>query len=619
MAGLWGKILRVDLDSLTVTEENIPESWGKKFLGGSGLATRYLIDEVPEGCDPLGPLNKLIFMTGPLTGTPSPSSGRYNVVSKSPLTGIWAQANAGGFWGPSFKGNGFDGIIFQGVSSNPVYLVIEEGKPELREAGDVWGKNVSETTRMLKAELGEEFEVSCIGIAGEKLVKYACVVNNEHRVAGRCGLGAVMGSKRLKAVAVRGTKQTPIANPSVFAQVATRNYELLNESFLKIGLECYGTAMGLEMMNARGAFPTRNFQTGISPHAEAISGTVLTEKLLTDRLSCAACPIACGRVVEIKSGPYAGMKGEGPEYESLATFGGMCDIGDIEAIAVAHNLCDDYGIDSISTGVSIAFAMECYEKGILTKADTEGLELIWGNVSVTLDLVHKIGNREGFGDFLAEGTRRMSEKLGRGSENFAMHVKGLELPGYEPRGAKLMGLAYATANRGADHMTSSMQIPGIIIDMPILIVEYTHVEDPMVENPEEVRILTSLEDACSLFDSTGACKFMGICMSYEEWIQLIASVTGYDFTFEDYKMTGERIYNLARIFSVREGITRADDTLPKRLLEEPLPEGPAKGHVNKLDILLDAYYEIRGWDSDGRPTVERLNQLGLEEMTKIVG
>ncbi|HJX70168.1 MAG TPA: aldehyde ferredoxin oxidoreductase N-terminal domain-containing protein, partial [Dehalococcoidia bacterium] len=345
MSGLWGKILRVNLSKSAISEEAIPEEWARKFLGGRGLAVRYLIEEVPKGADPLGPQNVLIFMTGPLTGTPSPSAGRYTVVSKSPLTGIFAAANSGGYWAPSFKGNGFDGIIFQGVSPKPVYLVIEEGVAELRDAGHLWGKNVWETTKILHEEVGEEFEVSCIGIAGENLVRYAAVVNNDHRAAARCGMGAVMGSKHLKAIAVRGTKATPIGNKEAFTKSEAKHYELLNDSFMKIAFESYGTAMMLDLMNVRGFLPHRNWQTSYMADAEKISGILLAEKILIDRKACFACPIKCGRVVEIKTGKYAGLKGEGPEYETLAAFGSMAAMADMEAVAVAHNLCDDYGLD----------------------------------------------------------------------------------------------------------------------------------------------------------------------------------------------------------------------------------------------------------------------------------
>ncbi len=612
MFGYMGKILRVDLTTSRISEEALREEDCKMFLGGSGLATKYLFDEVPKGADPLGPDNALIFMTGPLTGTESPSAGRYCVVTKSPLTGFWAEANSGGNWGVYLKSSGYDGIIFKGISPRPVYLVIDDGKAELRDASKLWGKGVSETTRLIKEELGEDFNVSCIGIAGENLVRFANIVNDLHRAAGRCGVGAVMGSKRLKAVAARGTKEIKAANQEVFSEISKRNYDLVNESMLKITLETYGTAMATDLINVRGGFPTRNWQTGVFSEIEKISGITLADTLLTDRKHCFACPISCGRVTVVKSGPFA-CRGEGPEYETIGSIGGMCCIDNLEAITLAHNLCDDYGLDTVSTGSVIAFAIECYEKGILTKADTGGLELKFGDPDIVIQLIHKIARREGIGDLLAEGTKRMAQKLDRGAEKFAMHVKGLELPAYDPRAAKICGLAYVTANRGGDHITAYVEGPSFI-DIPFLCVEDSKIEDPLVENPAEAKVVKDLEDANTVFDAMGTCKFMGMALATQDWVDMIASCVGWKFDVEDYRKTGERIYNLARAFSVREGLTRDDDTLPPRLLEEPLPEGTAQGHkVEKLDVMLDAYYEFRGWDKKtGKPTPEKLKELGLD-------
>lgn len=615
MFGLMGKILRVDLSEPKISEEEIPEGIARKFLGGSGLATKYLFDEVKKGIDPLGPENRLIFMTGPLTGTPCPSAGRYCVVSKSPLTGAWGEANSGGFWGVKFKRTGFDGIIFQGISPRPVYLVIEDGKVEIRDAEFLWGKSVPETTRLIMEKLGADFGVACIGIAGENLVKYACIMNEEARAAGRCGLGAVMGSKRLKAIAVRGTKEIQIANKPAFSEAAKRQYDLLDESVLKVGLETYGTNMLIDMVNVRGGLPTRNWQTGVCSFIDSVGATALTEKVLVGRKSCFACPIQCGRVTEIKTGPYKGKKGEGPEYESNVTLGCMCDISDMEAITMANYLCNDYGLDTVSAGNTIGFTMECYEKGILTKKDTGGLEIKFGDPNILVELVHKIAKREGIGDLLAEGTRRMSQKLGKGSEKFAMHIKGLELPAYDSRAAKICGLGYATPNRGGDHITGYVQGPAFL-DMPFLVVEESKIEDVFVANPKEAKVVKDLEDALTMFDVTGTCKFMGLALAAEEWVSLIAHVTGWEFSINDFRTTGERAFNLARAFNMREGLTRADDSLPPRLIEEPLPEGPAKGHVSdSLESLKDAYYEFRGWDKEtGKPTPEKLRELGLEEV-----
>ena len=612
--GYMGKILRVDLSKSKISEESPDPNLLKLFLGGSGLATKYLLDEVKKGTDPLGPENKLIFMTGPLTGTTSPSGGRYTVVAKSPLTGFWGQANSAGFWGVDFKRSGFDGIIFEGISPKPVYLVTDDGEAELRDAKDLWGKGVFETTRLIKEELGDEkFNVACIGIAGENRVRYASIMNDLHRAAGRCGMGTVMGSKRLKAVVARGTKKIEIADEEGLRSMIGKSLDLAKESFIKMSLETYGTAAVLDLVNIRGGFPTRNWQTGCFPNVEKINGPAIVDKVLVDRKNCFACPIRCGRVSEVKTGPYA-IKGEGPEYESIGALGGMCGIDNLEAITYAHILCDDYGLDTISTGSTIAFVMECFKRGMLTKSDTDGLELKFGDPDVMVALVHKIAKREGFGNLLAEGTKIVSEKIGKGTERFAMHTKGLELPAYDPRAAKITGLAFATANRGGCHITAYVQGPTFLsAPMPILREEDREPFDPFIEDPKLAKIVKNMEDAFAVFDSAGTCKFLGMILPADHWANMISTVTGWkEFDENEFRRTGERIYNLERVFSVREGLNRAHDTLPKRLLEEPLPEGPAAGHVIHLDPLLDAYYEFRGWDKKtGHPTAEKLKELGI--------
>jgi aldehyde:ferredoxin oxidoreductase len=611
-----GKILRVDLTNGKISEEFPDEETLKKYLGGAALSTWYLLKETKKGIDPLGPENNLIFMTGPLTGTPSPSTGRYSVVAKSPLTGIWGQANSAGFWGRDLKRSGFDGVLFEGISSKPVYLVTEDGKAELRDASHLWGKNTSETTKIIREDLGEKFNVACIGIGGENLVKYAAVMNdcdepNYGRAAGRCGLGAVMGSKKVKAIASKGNAKIEVANPEEYKTEAKQRYDWVNQSMLKMTLEVFGTPTMVDLVNVKGGLPTRNWQTGVFPAADNINGTAINENILIGRKPCFACPIACGRLAEIKEGKYK-SKGEGPEYESIGALGTMCDVDNLEAITLAHFLCNEYGLDVISAGNTIGFAMECFEKGILKKEDTGGLELNFGDADLIVDLIPKIGKREGIGDLLAEGTRNMANKLGKDSIKFAMQVKGLELPAYDSRAAKITGLAYATANRGGCHITGYIEGPAFLA-MPFMIVEDAMVGDSLKENPEDTRVVKDFEDAFGIFDAIGGCKFMGMVLTSQDWASLIEKLLGYKFTAEDFAKTGERLYNLARVYCVREGITRADDTLPARLLEEPLPEGPAKGHVVNLEPLLDAYYEYRNWDKKtGKPTKEKLKELGLE-------
>ncbi|NQU12630.1 MAG: aldehyde ferredoxin oxidoreductase family protein [Desulfobacteraceae bacterium] len=615
--GFIGKLLRVNLSEGKISEEDVREEWAEQFIGGAGLATRYLYDEIPKGADPLGPENRLIFMTGPLTGTASASASRYSVVAKSPLTGIWGHGNSGGSFGPNLKRSGYDGIIFEGISPDPVYLKIIDGKAELCEATHLWGKTVPESEDLIQAALNEKVTIASIGPGGENLVRYAAIMNNKHRAAGRCGLGAVMGSKRLKAIACAGKASISLANQEAFRETAKRQMELLNESMLKIGFEAFGTNMVSDMVNAKGGYPTRNWQEGVFEEIEEVNGQGLTDKVFVEGVNCFACPIACGRGTEIKEGPWKGHKGEGPEYESANTLGAMSGVSDMNAITMANYLCNEYGLDTISAGSTIAFAMECYEKGILTKESTDGLEIKFGDGALVVDLIEKIGKREGVGDLLAEGTKAMSEKLGQGSEHFAMHVKGLELPAYDPRAAKITGLGYVTANRGGDHITGYVQGP-TFIDVPFLLIDESQICDPFVANPEEAKVLVDLENALTMFDAMGGCKFMGLLLTAQDYLDLLNNATGWKLEVDDFRKSGERIYNLMRVFCVREGITREKDTLPGRLMEDPLPEGPAQGMViekETLEMLKDAYYEFRGWDKEsGIPSAEKLGELGLDEL-----
>jgi aldehyde:ferredoxin oxidoreductase len=616
MYGFMGKILRVDLNTQKVWDEPIDKDMARKFLGGAGLATKYLYDEMTKGVDPLGKDNVLIFMTGPLTGTTSPSAARYSVVAKSPQTGIWGHANSGGGFGPALKRSGYDGIIIKGMSKKPVYLKIEAGVASLEDAGHLWGKIVPETEDALIEALGKKFTIACIGPACENLVKFASIMNDKHRTAGRCGLGAVMGSKKLKAIAVSGK-----ASPEVmegFKDTSKKQFLLINESMLKIGFETFGTTMVADMVNQKGGYPTRNWQSGEFEHIDSVNAQAIVDTVLTKRVNCFACPIACGRGSEIKDGPYKGHKGEGPEYETSNTLGAQCDVHDMNAITMANYMCNEYGLDTISAGSTIAFAMECFQRGILTTKETGGLAINFGDGNLVVDLVKMIALREGIGDLLAEGSRIMAQKLGKGSEKFAMNVKGLELPAYDPRAAKIMGLAYVTANRGGDHVSSTIMAP-TFVDSPILLVDDSHIDDLLVTKPHEAEILMNMENGAFVFDCVGACKFMGLLMYAQDYVDLIAGATGWDFTVDEFRKGGERIYNLARAFCVREGITRAADILPARLTEDPLADGAAQGNIVERDVLeklKDAYYTYRGWDvKTGIPTPEKLHELGLDELT----
>jgi len=615
--GFMGRLLRVDLNNGEIREEEIRADWARLFLGGSGLATRYLYQEVPQSVDPLSGENSLIFMTGPLTGTISASASRYSVVAKSPQTGIWGQANSGGTFGPMLKRSGYDGIIFEGQSPSPVYLRITDGKAELLDAEHLWGKKVPKTEEMIQRDADQSLTMASIGPAGENLVRYAAIMNDKHRAAGRCGLGAVMGAKKLKSIAVVGSEKINLADPDRFLESNRKQREFMDESILKIGFDAFGTNMVSDMVNVRGGYPTRNWQFGRFEQIDEVNAQAITDKVLVEGVRCFACPVACGRGTEIREGKWKGHTGEGPEYETTSTFGSMCDVSDLNAITMANYLCNEYGMDTISAGASIAFSMECFEKGILTPQDTEGVEIRFGDSDVIVDLVEKIAFRQGIGDLLAEGSKVMSERLGQGSDHFAMHVKGLELPAYDPRAAKITGLGYVTANRGGDHITGYVQLP-TFIDVPFLIIDESTIRDPLIANPEEVQVLIDLENALTVFDAIGGCKFMGILLSADEMTDLLEAATGWDFDVPDFRKSGERIYNLIRAYCVREGARREDDQLPARLEKDPLPEGPAEGMVidrKTIEMMKDAYYEKRGWDkASGIPLAQKLIELDLEEI-----
>lgn len=620
--GFMGKILRVNLTKGSISEERISEDKMRKYLGGVGIATSYLYEEVPAGVDPLGADNKLIFMTGPLTGTTSASAARYSVVAKSPLTGIWGHGNSGGNFGPMLKRSGYDGIIIEGVSPKPVYLEIADGKATLKDAGHLWGKSVNETEDIIQKGAVPKPITASIGQAGENLVRYSAIMNNSHRAVGRCGLGAVMGSKKLKAVVCSGKTKIELHDSEEFKKISKKQIGYLNESVLKVGFEAFGTNLVADMVNARGGYPTLNWQKGVFDQIEEMNGQAMTEKVLVKELACFGCPIACGRGTAIKQGKWAGRSGEGPEYETTNMFGACCGIADMNAVTMANYLCNEYGLDTISAGSSIAFAMECFEKGILTKEMTGGIDIKFGDADLIVELVEKIAKREGIGDLLAEGTKVMAEKLGGGSSVFAMNVKGLELPAYDPRAAKICGLGFVTANRGGDHITAFIEAP-TFIDAPILIVEESSIEDPLNAKPEEAKILMDMEDALTSLDALGGCKFMGALLKAEDLVDLIRNATGWtDFSVDDFRKCGERIYNLGRVYCNREGIRRKDDTLPDRLMKEPLPEGPAEGMVldaETLEMLKDAYYNYRGWDlATGIPSPDKLKELGLDGLLEDV-
>ena len=607
MFGWHGKILRVNLTSERVLVEAIDFQTAKDFIGGRGWAIKYLYDEVNPTVDPLAPENKIIFATGPLTGTPAPTGNRYMVVTKAPLTGALACSNSGGVFPTEMKRTGFDLFIFEGRADKPVYVWINDEQVEIRPAEHLWGKTTHETEDILLEETDPRAKVACIGPAGERLVKIASIMNDKHRAAARSGVGAVMGSKNLKAVVVRGTQKVALAEPDQMKKVCKLVRDEVNRDVKKgSSLREYGTAYVPIVTNEIGILPTRNFQTGVFEGVEGITGVVLKEKYLIRAKPCYGCPIACGRLTRVEHPVYGG-EGEGPEYETIAALGSACGVGDMAAIAKANYLCNELGIDTISTGTTIACAMEMYEKGILPESDV-GSPLRFGDADVVIDMVARIAYREGFGDTLAEGSYRLAEKYGH--PEFSMTAKKLEFPGYDPRGAKGMGLLYATSNIGASHMAGDLAYPEVF-GVPEKI-------DPLAIE-EKPRLIKRFEDAFAVIDAAGLCVFLSVRYLFDPDVnlwptrltQLMNHATGAGYTEETLLRAGERIFNLERLFLLKAGFTREDDTLPQRMLEEPMPDGPAKGRVVELDVMLPEFYQLRGWDENGAPTDAKLAELGM--------
>jgi len=608
-----GSILKVDLTTGALKSEPISEDVARKYLGGKGYAVyllyKYLREYESKGMapidiDPLGPENVLIFATGPGTGVPGfPCSGRYHVMAlRSPLTGSVGSANSGGEWGPFLKFSGYDMIVIEGESEEPVYLSIVNGSAELRSAKDLWGKNTFDTCRILSKRVGgKNTSVACIGPAGENLVRMACIINDEHRAAGRTGLGAVMGSKKLKAIVVSGEGKVPVANPDEFKEVSRRCLETMRKNRVTgEGLPTYGTSILINVINTVGGLPYKNWQTGVNPYADKISGETLAETYLTGRRACWGCTIGCGRVTMVPSGSFQVLKSEGPEYESIWALGGSTGVKDLDAIVKANHYCDELGMDPISLGSTIAAAMELSEKGYIPEEDLQGLDLRFGNSAALVEAVWRTAYKVGFGKYLALGSKKLCEIYGH--PEISMSVKGLELPAYDPRAIKGIGLNYATANRGGCHVT------GYTISVEILGIPEKI--DPLT--PEgKAKWVKLFQDFTCVVNSTVNCLFATFALSVKDYAELLSAVTGWNLSEGDILEIGERIYNLERIIVNKLGFDSKDDTLSKRLLEEPMPEGPAKGHVVELEKMKEEYYRIRGW-VNGVPTTEKLRELKIE-------
>jgi aldehyde:ferredoxin oxidoreductase len=600
MYGFLGKILRVDLTNGTVKEEPVSESLAKKYIGGRGLGTKYYTDEVAKDVDVFSPENKLILMTGPLTGTFATSAGRLMWITKAPLTGTIGCSNSGGQFGPELKYAGYDGIIFEGKSEKPVYLYVRDGKAELRSAEDLWGKTVYETTDLLIEATDPDAKVSCIGPAGEKGVLYATIMNEKHRAAGRGGLGAVMGSKNLKAVVARGTGGIKVADKAGFLAACTDARQKLKDNPVTgAGLGAYGTEILVNIINSSGGLPLRNWRDGAYYNdADDISGETLADKYLVRNKGCFACSIACGRVTKIKDGPFKSA-GEGPEYEAAWALGASCGINDLEAVCNANFLCNEYGMDPITMGSTFACAMELFDKGLIT-SDEMGGSLVFGDAASIVDFAKKTALREGFGDKLAMGSYRLAD--GYGAPELSMSVKKQEMPAYDGRSLQGMGLEYATSNRGGCHVRGYLTSPEIL-GIPVKL-------DPLVTDGK-ANMLKIFQDLTAVVDASGLCLFTTFGIGLTEIGDMLRTCTGWDLSDDEIMKAGDRIWNLEKLFNMSQGFTKKDDTLPPRLLNEPLPEGPAKGKVCELDVMLPEYYQLRGWDAEGVPTSDKLTELGL--------
>lgn len=593
-----GKLIRVNLSNGTISIERQRDDDLKNYIGARGLGTRIYTREVDPRVDPLSPDNKLIFMTGPLTGTLAGSGGRFNVVTKGPLNGTIAASNSGGNFGPELKFAGYDGIIFEGKADKPVYLWICNDQIELRPGEELWGQDAHQTTDLIKALTDDEAKVACIGPAGEKLVKFACIMNEYNRAAGRSGVGAVMGSKNLKAVAVRGNQGIKVADKEGFLNAITdTRAKLKAHPVTGAGLAAYGTNVLVNILNEHGGLPVKNFsEAAVYANAEKISGEHQAEHNLIRNKGCFGCPIGCGRVSKNK-GKYKGM-GEGPEYEATWGFGSNLDIDDFEAASKANFLCNELGMDPITLAGTIACAVEMVEKGFIPR---EKADLRWGDTDMLVEMTRKTAYREGFGDELAEGSYRLAEKYGH--PEYSMTVKKQELPAYDPRGQQGIGLNYATSNRGGCHVRGYMTSPEVL-GIP------EKVDPDSCEG--KPALLKIFQDLTALTDAAGLCLFTTFGIGLPEIANQLRTATGLDLSDEELLLVGERIWNLEKLFNLEAGFSKKDDTLPPRLLQEPMKDGPHKGNVVNLEEMLPEYYQLRGWDENGVPGAGKLSQLGLQ-------
>ncbi len=594
------EVLRINLSNEKIKREKISGDLVKKYLGGRGLASKILYDEIDPKVDPLSPENKLIFATGLLTGTAASTGGRYMVVTKGPLTGTIASSNSGGFFGAELRFSGNDIIIFEGKAKRPLYLSIKGDEVELKDASEIWGKTVFETTDYLEEAIGDDnAKVSCIGPAGENLVKFASIMNDKHRAAGRTGVGAVMGSKNLKAIVVKADEKQVEYYKEEMMEVVRKQTKMLKEDGVTgEGLPSLGTKVLDNIINSNGLYPTNNFQYGTFDEVEEISGEALVEKgYLQSNKGCYGCPIRCGRDVKLPNGQH----GEGPEYETGWAYGADCGVNDLNAITEANFLCNELGLDTITAGTTIACAMELYEKDLIDKEELEnGPELKFGSSESIIYYTKQMAYREGFGDKLAEGSYRLADS--KGHPELSMSVKKQELPAYDPRGVQGHGLNYVTSNRGGCHVRGYMISPEVL-GVPEKL-------DPQELEGKPEWVIT-FQDLTAVIDSIGMCLFTSFALGLDDYREIVNAGTKFDYSSDSLLKTGERIYNLERQFNLEAGITPEEDKLPERF-EEPLPDGPQEGINSKYKELLPKYYKARDWQEDGYINEDKLKEMGIK-------
>ena len=612
MHGYAGRILHVDLTTGKTRVEPLNVEYAKKYIGGIGLGIRLLLDHSEPGTEPFSPENPLILATGPISGSMWPTGGNgHAFVSKSPQSFGVGESKSHGSFGTELKRAGYDAVIFKGKAEKPVYVWIDDDSIQLLDASHLMGKSPSDTEDTIKEELGDYYiRVAAIGLAGEKLSRIACIINEKTRAAGRTGMGAVMGSKNLKAIAIRGTRDITVAKPDEFLEFVKEFHERMKGPATQ-KYRTLGTALNVLVHNSVACMPTRNYNNASFEGAEKVSGEVLNERFVAKIIGCSSCAMRCEHVCVVPEGPYKGTMTR-MEYEPLWAMGPYCGVDRLDAILKGMDLSNYYGIDSIGVGVIVGFAMDCYEKGILTEKDLEGIDARFGNHEALVQLIEKIGKREGIGDVLAEGVKIAGEKIGKGAEKLAQHIKGVEVTGYDLRALKTAALGFAVSFRGADHNRHGAYGFDVKGKVNRLIVE-----------KGRGKMVKDMEDQYTIVDSLIVCKFSRGTYydGFKDMAKLYSLVTGFDVTPEQLRQTGERINNVARLFNIREGLGRKDDSLPYKVMHLPVPdEGPSKGAFvsqKELDFLLDDYYESRGWNKDGIPTTERLKKLGMEDLIHI--